>query len=62
LVKGIRHLFSRYPDRRATRRQAERFSWAATTRGQLELFEQVLAARGCASAGVRPAGAGETTF
>jgi glycosyltransferase involved in cell wall biosynthesis len=62
LVKGIRHLFSHYPDRRATRRHAERFSWAATTRGQLELFEHVMAARGRASAGVRPAGAGETTF
>ena len=31
------------PDREATRRYAENFSWEATTAGQLELFREVLA-------------------
>ena len=33
------------PDRAATRRYAEDFSWGATTRGQIALFDQILAAR-----------------
>jgi glycosyltransferase involved in cell wall biosynthesis len=33
-------LFDQYPDRRATRRHAEIFSWDATTQGQLELFRR----------------------
>jgi teichuronic acid biosynthesis glycosyltransferase TuaC len=33
------------PDRAATRRYAEGFSWAATTRGQIELFTSILERR-----------------
>jgi glycosyltransferase involved in cell wall biosynthesis len=45
LAGAVRQLFARYPDRGATRRHAERFSWAATTHGQLQLFNRVVAAR-----------------
>ncbi len=43
VAKAIHRLRSRSIDRAATRRYAERFSWDATTRGQLELFGRVLA-------------------
>jgi glycosyltransferase involved in cell wall biosynthesis len=43
LAEAIRRLFSQYPDRGATRRHAERFSWAATTSGQLQLFGRIAA-------------------
>lgn len=46
LAQAVLHLLSHYPDRRATRRHAEKFSWAATTRDQLELFRRVIAANG----------------
>ena len=59
LAQAVERLFGSYPEREATRRYAERFSWAATTRGQLELFAQVMSARG-APAGNRAAGASET--
>ena len=42
------------PERAATRLHAERFSWDATTAGQLALFRRVLAARGATG----PAGRG----
>ena len=42
LAAAIRELFSAYPDRGATRRFAEQFGWDATTKGQLQLFSQVL--------------------
>ena len=44
MAQGIRRLFANYPDPAATRRYAERFGWGATTRGQLRLFRQLLAA------------------
>jgi teichuronic acid biosynthesis glycosyltransferase TuaC len=43
VAKAIHQLRSGSVDRAATRRYAERFSWDATTRGQLELFARVLA-------------------
>ena len=42
LADAARALFAHYPDHQATRRYAEQFSWDATTRGQIELFEKVL--------------------
>lgn len=45
VIEGVRHLFATYPDRAATRRYAEGFSWDATTQGQLALFQQILARR-----------------
>ncbi|WP_092947784.1 glycosyltransferase family 4 protein [Roseateles sp. YR242] len=42
-VRRLRHLPR---NRVATRRYAEQFSWDATTQGQLDLFQRVLAARG----------------
>jgi teichuronic acid biosynthesis glycosyltransferase TuaC len=57
VARGLRQLFSSLPDRAATRRYAEQFSWAATTKGQLELFRHVLRVSGAASE-MRAAGAG----
>ena len=51
LAQAVEHLIARYPDRAATRRYAEGFSWAATTEGQLALFGRILAA-GAAADGV----------
>jgi glycosyltransferase involved in cell wall biosynthesis len=42
VAEAVQHLFARYPDRGATRRYAEKFSWDETTRGQLQLFERVV--------------------
>ena len=42
LAGAVRRLFEHYPDRGATRRYAEQFSWDATTAGQLELFGRIL--------------------
>ena len=44
LARAVRELLARPPERTATRRFAEQFGWGATTRGQLQLFRQVLAA------------------
>ena len=38
-------LLAALPERAATRRYAEGFSWEATTRGQLDLFRAILARR-----------------
>jgi glycosyltransferase involved in cell wall biosynthesis len=57
LARGIDYLFSNYPDRADTRRHAEQFSWAATTKGQIDLFSKVLAAHGAVPE-MRAAGAG----
>lgn len=38
---GVERLFARAPDRAATRRYAEGFSWSDTSRGQFELFQRV---------------------
>lgn len=42
---ALRQLLAEPPARAATRRHAEGFSWDDTTRGQLELFRSILAAR-----------------
>jgi glycosyltransferase involved in cell wall biosynthesis len=44
LADAVRRLFEHYPDRSATRRYAEGFSWAETTAGQLRLFSRILSA------------------
>jgi DNA-binding transcriptional LysR family regulator len=49
--EGVKKLFSNYPDREATRRYAERFSWDETTRSQLRLFSKILDDRQSASTG-----------
>ena len=46
VADAVRQLRARYPDRAATRRYAERFSWDDTTAGQLALFRNVLKATG----------------
>lgn len=43
IVTAVRELFARYPDRAATRRYAERFSWDETTRGQVTLLRAITA-------------------
>jgi glycosyltransferase involved in cell wall biosynthesis len=45
VADAVNALRANYPDRAATRRYAERFSWDDTTDGQLRLFEQVLLRR-----------------
>jgi len=42
IADAVRRLFSALPDRAATRAYAERFSWDATTQGQLDLFRKIL--------------------
>lgn len=42
LAEAVQRLFARCPDRAATRRYAEGFSWDETTRGQLQLFERAI--------------------
>ncbi|MFL6658633.1 MAG: glycosyltransferase family 4 protein [Massilia sp.] len=49
LAAAVRALRANYPDRAATRRYAERFSWDDTSAGQLALFRQVLARQGAAA-------------
>lgn len=41
VVAGVKSLLRQMPDRWATRRYAERFSWDATTEGQLQLFQGI---------------------
>ena len=43
LAHAVRALLAKSPDRSATRRHAEQFGWEATTKGQLQLFKQILA-------------------
>jgi teichuronic acid biosynthesis glycosyltransferase TuaC len=45
VVVALGKLFAAPPDREATRRYAERFDWNSTTRGQLDLFRDILARR-----------------
>jgi glycosyltransferase involved in cell wall biosynthesis len=45
VAESVRRLRASPRDRAATRRYAERFSWDATTQGQLDLFHRILAAR-----------------
>jgi len=42
VADAVTLLRANYPDRAATRRYAERFSWDDTTAGQIRLFESVL--------------------
>lgn len=42
LALAVRQLLDNYPDHAATRRYAEQFSWDNTTRGQLEIFNNVV--------------------
>ena len=46
LAAAYYKLFENYPDRAATRRYAEQFSWDDTTSGQLELMRKVIAHSG----------------
>jgi glycosyltransferase involved in cell wall biosynthesis len=48
IAAAVRRLLANPPARHATRAHAERFSWDETTRGQVELFAQVLAVRSAA--------------
>jgi glycosyltransferase involved in cell wall biosynthesis len=45
VADAVNALRAHYPERAATRRYAERFSWDDTTSGQLQLFDTVLARR-----------------
>jgi glycosyltransferase involved in cell wall biosynthesis len=54
LVAAITGLLEHDPDRRAIRQQAEAFSWNETTRGQLRLFEELIARRARVSAAIEP--------
>jgi teichuronic acid biosynthesis glycosyltransferase TuaC len=42
VADAINALRANYPDRAATRRYAERFSWDNTTAGQISLFKDVI--------------------
>ena len=46
IAGAVRELAARDVSREGTRRYAERFSWAATTAGQLELFARAVSAPG----------------
>ena len=43
IAAAVRRLFANLPDRSATRRYAEKFSWDKTSVGQINLFEKVVA-------------------
>ena len=45
VADGVNRLRAAYPDRAATRRYAERFSWDDTTAGQLRIFGAILRER-----------------
>ncbi|MES2018663.1 MAG: glycosyltransferase family 4 protein [Pseudomonadota bacterium] len=49
VADAVRALRAAYPDRAATRRYAERFSWDDTTAGQIKLFSAILAGQGAAA-------------
>ena len=42
IAEGVRALFSRYPERLATRRYAEKFDWRETSELQMNLFRTIL--------------------
>ena len=46
IAAAVRQLQANYPDHQATRRYAEGFSWDDTTRGQIDLFQKILASTG----------------
>jgi glycosyltransferase involved in cell wall biosynthesis len=45
LIKAVRELLSRYPERAAVRRYAERFSWDETASAQLDLYRRIAHSR-----------------
>ena len=49
IAQALRQMLANPPSRRATRAHAERFGWGETTRGQAELFSNLLAMRGDAA-------------
>jgi glycosyltransferase involved in cell wall biosynthesis len=49
IAQALRQMLAHPPSRRATRTHAERFGWGETTRGQAELFTNLLAVRGDAA-------------
>jgi glycosyltransferase involved in cell wall biosynthesis len=42
ITASVRQLQSNYPDRKETRRYAEKFGWGQTSEGQLDLFRAIL--------------------
>lgn len=50
VVDAVGQLFADLPSRQSTRAYAEKFSWAPTTTGQIDLFRKILAARPVESA------------
>jgi glycosyltransferase involved in cell wall biosynthesis len=42
VAEGVKTLFARLPERERTRAFAEHYSWDATTRGQIDLFRNIL--------------------
>ena len=42
VAAAVRALFAKLPDRAATRRYAEKFTWDETTEGQIQLFREIL--------------------
>lgn len=42
IVAAVRRLFANLPDRAATRTYAEAFDWADTTKGQIEIFDEII--------------------
>lgn len=57
IAEAVQRLLARHTDREATRRYAERFSWAETTAGQLQLFGRIISAPAASTRG-RAASAG----
>lgn len=54
IVQAVHALREAAPERTATRRYAEQFSWDATTAGQLRLFDSILQRRARAALAVMP--------
>jgi len=54
VVQAVQALRAAAPERAATRRYAEQFSWDATTAGQLQLFDSILQRRAQAALAVMP--------
>lgn len=54
IVQAVHALRQAAPERTATRRYAEQFSWDATTAGQLRLFDSILQRRAQAALAVMP--------
>ena len=56
VVDGIARLFATPRDRAATRAYAEQFDWTSTTKGQLHLFQRIVAERRHRESAVTAAG------